>query len=353
MNRKASALLATGLMIFSAFAALGGAAGAPYPAPGTPYPAPGARGATPNNDSEPNNDFGNATEITGAQSFGARWARATSTTTRSTSPSRDGGHPHRLVPRQHRRGQPADHLRPQPVRDTLRDPGADLQLTFTAFMTGYYYIYLPEMGPCDYTLTTSLGTAPPAADSDNSPAQATAIFPASGSPFSTAATASNQTDMSDFFKVHLNYSELVSTDVVKAFISAPSTGAFSIMLYAAGQTETDIRVDMPDPGLNKTLTYSPTAAGDYYLRVWAHHGSGQYSLKVSLFSGMADNNGMKEFASALDKTAPHWYNTSGDLTLGIDPDDFLLIGNTVPGQVFNCTATSPGYDAQDKTPTSS
>ena len=73
MYRKTSALLATGLMIFSALAALGGAAGAPYPAPGPQYPAPGSpltapgpRGSTPNNDSEPNNDFDNATEITGS-----------------------------------------------------------------------------------------------------------------------------------------------------------------------------------------------------------------------------------------------------------------------------------------------
>jgi hypothetical protein len=349
MYRKAAVLVATGMMILSSLAALSGAAGASPPAP---LPAAGARGSTPNNDSEPNNDFGNATEIQGSQSFGGKIGQgdfdyfkimltsgATADTLTVTFTAHTGGGTRMML------------FDPNRFELLSSDNQAkDIQLRLTAFLTGYYYIFLPELGPCDYTLTTVVGTAAFTSDQDNQPSDATAIAPKPGSPYSTTGTANNQSDLSDFFKVHLNYSELVSTDVLKAFIDPPPNGGFSIMLYAAGSSEVLAGSVLPDPGLNQTLTYSPAVAGDYYLRVWAHHGSGQYSLKVSLFSGMADNNGMKEFAAALDKTAPHWHNTTGDLTLGIDPDDFLLIGGAVAGQTFNCTARSPAFDAQDKTP---
>jgi hypothetical protein len=351
MNRKASALFATGLMIVSALAAFGAAAGAPSPAPGTLLPAPGPRGSTPDNDSEPNNDFGNATLITGSVSFGGKIGQgdfdyfkimlssgATADTLKVTFTAHTGG------------GTIMQIFDPNRFTLLAADNQLrDIELTFTAYISGYYYIYLPELGPCDYTLTTVKGTAAFASDNDNQPSEATAIFPASGAPYSTTGTANNQSDFSDFFKVRLNYTELVSTDVLKAFLQVPPAAGFSLMLYAAGQSDALAGSVLPE-GMNQTLTFSPPATGDYYLRVWAHHGSGTYSLKVSLFTGMADNNGMKEFASALDKTAPHWYNTSGDLTLGIDPDDFLVAGGAVAGQVFNCSVVSMGYDAQDRTP---
>lgn len=348
MYRKATALIATCLMILSALPALAAAAEVSPAAPTAPA---GPRGTTPNNDSEPNNDFGNATQIIGSTSFNGKVGQgdfdyfkinlqsgATADKLTVTFKANTGG------------GSRLTLYDPNRFEFLFEDPGLDRSLTFTAFITGYYYIYLPEMGPCDYTLTTTLGTAAFTSDNDNAPAQATAISPTSGTPYTTSGAANNDSDPSDFFKVRLDYSEMVSTDVLKAFLDAPPTGAFSILLYASGQTEPLAGYTMPDLGKNQTLTFSPTVSGDYYLRMWAHHGSGQYSLKVSLFTGMADNNGMKEFASALDKTGAHWYNTTGDLTLGIDPDDFLLIGGAVAGQVFNCTVTSTGYDAQDKTP---
>jgi len=350
MYRKAPVLFATGLMILSALTALAGASGGFEP---VPLPAPGHRGPTPDNDSEPNNDFDNATQITGATSFEGGVGMgdtdyfkiylssgATADTLTVSFLALNGG------------GTRLTVYDPNRFETLYDGPGLDLRLQLTAFLTGYYYIFLPNMGPCNYTLTTAVGTTAFTSDNDNSPADATAIFPTSSAPYSTTATAENISDPSDFFRVHLNYSEMISTDVVKAFLDAPPAGAFAVLLYAAGMSEPLAGYVLPDPGLDQTLTFSPTAAGDYYLRVWAHHGSGQYSLKVSLFSGMADNNGMKEFAAALTKTDAqgHWYNISDDLTLGIDPDDFYLIGNTVAGQLFNCTATSTGYDAEDQTP---
>ncbi len=347
MHRKAAVWFATGMMMLSALAALSGASGADWAAPPI---AMGGRGSTPDNDSEPNNDFGNATLITGTTSFGGKIGQgdfdyfkidlasgATADTVVVQFKAMTGGGTRMAI------YDPS-------FFEILYEDGADTQLTFLAYIPGYYYIYLPERGPCDYVLTVTKGTAAFLTDGDNAPAQAVAISPTSTAPFTTAGTANNISDFSDFFKVRLNYSELVFTDVLKAFISPPSTGAFSVLLYAAGQTEPVAGYVMPNAGQNETLTFSPTVTGDYYLRVWAHHGSGQYSLKASLFTGMADNNGQKEFASALEKTEPHRYNTTGDLTLGIDPDDFLMIGDVVPGQVFNCTVKNTGYDAQDGTP---
>lgn len=347
MYRKAPALFATGLMILSALTAFAAAAGG-YTAE-SPAPA-GPRGTTPNNDSEPNNDYGNATVITGSASFDGGIGQGDFDYFKINLNSGAQADTLTVTFKAHTGGGTRMTIYDPNRFETLYDgPGRDLRLTLTAFLSGYYYIYLPEMGPCNYTLSTTLGTAAFTSDNDNAPAQATPIFPQTGAPYSTTGTANNNSDPSDFFKVHLNYSQMISTDVLKAFIAAPPTGAFSIMLYASGNPEPLAGYILPDPGKNQTLTYSPAAAGDYYLRLWAHIGSGQYSLKVSVFTGMADTNDMKEFASALDK-AGHWYNTTGDLTLGIDPDDFYMMENAVSGQVFNCTVTSTGYDASDLTP---
>ncbi|MBM4248115.1 MAG: hypothetical protein FJ149_01495 [Euryarchaeota archaeon] len=348
MIRKAKGIFVAGLMMVSSLYALAGAAGGTSVPPA--FPAAG-RGPTPNNDSEPNNDFNNATLITGAVTFDGGVGQGdldyfkinlasgpTADTLTVTFTAHTGG------------GTRLTIFDPNRFEILYEDPGRELRLSFTAAVSGYYYIYLPELGPCNYTLATALGTAAFTTDGDNSPAQATPIFPTSDTPFSTAGTANNASDYSDFFKVHLNHSEMVSTDVLKGFLDAPPAGALSLMLYASGGHEPLAGYILPDPGLNQTLTFSPAAAGDYYLRVWAHHGGGQYSLKVSLFPGAADNNGMKEFASALTKTEAHWYNTSGDLTLGIDPDDFLLVENVLAGQTFNCTLKSTQYDPQDGTP---
>jgi hypothetical protein len=350
MNTKAAAVIATCLVVLGGMVQFAAAAGPAGPSCG-PAP-PAARGPTPDNDSEPNDDFANATLITGNATFSGGVGQGDhdyfkiSLSSGATADTLD-------VQLTTLQGVTAMYIYDPNFFNLLQDgpaAGATLELTFTAQLTGYYYIYLPNMGPCNYSLTTLLGSAPFTSDGDNDPARAVNIETA-GYPYSTISTLDNHTDIQDFYKVHLCYTALVSTEVLKAFLVVPPASTFGFLLYPAGGYDSEQQPPMmPNAGQNQSLTFSPTASGDYYLRVWGPRGSGQYTLNVSKASGTADQNDAIEYASSLEKTDAHWYNTTGSLTLGIDPNDFFQIEGVVPGQVFNCTITSADYDARDRTP---
>jgi hypothetical protein len=350
MKAKAAAVLATCLMVLGGMGGLFGASGASGPG-GIPAMAP-ARGSTPNNDSEPNDDFANATLITGNATFSGGAGQGDydyfkiSLQSGATADTLDV----QLTPWL---GMTALYIYDPNFFFILQDgpaAGVTLRLTFTAQLTGYYYIYLPNLGPCNYTLTTILGTTPYTSDGVNDPASAVNIETANY-PYSTVSTLDNHTDIQDFYKVHLSYSALVSTEVLKAFLIVPPASNFGFLLYPAGGNDGGQQPPvMPNAGQNQSLTYSPTASGDYYLRVWGPRGSGQYTLNVSKVLGTADQNDAFNLASSLDKSDAHWYNVSGNLTLGIDQDDYYQIEGVVQGQVFNCTVSSIDYDLKDHTP---
>ena len=353
MLRKSIAMLVTGLMILSAITAHVAARG------GTDGPAaaqPSARGSTPDNDSEPNNDFGNASLISGSVSFEGGVGMGDEDYYEimlNTAPTPGGNADTLDVTVTGAGGVTQMQIFDPNQFMILMDnaPGSSLEYKFTAFMTGFYYIKLLNRGPFNYTITTTIGSAPFSSDNDNDPSSATAIAPTTGVPFTTTGTLDNASDIADFYKVHLDYTALVSTDVVEAMVTTPATGAFVVEIFAAGKSIPEM-AHTPVMGQNDSLSYSPMAAGDYFLRVWGPMGSGQYTLNVSKISGTADSNGAQALAGALSKTDElgHWFNISDNLTLGIDPDDFWLVQNAVAGQVFNCTVNSLGYNSLDRTP---
>ena len=360
MKGKAAAVIATCLVVLSGMAQFSAAAGQAGPSGGSAQPA--ARGSTPNNDSEPNDDFANATLITGSGTF---------------SGGVGSGDMNDYFKISLQSGTTADTLEVRlklemgitelEVLDPnhfllLRDgrvshqTGVTLMLNFTAFVTGYYFIHMQNMGPCNYTLTTILGSASFTTDGDNDPSTAIIVVPTGDNikTYNTSSTLDNRSDIQDIYKIHLDYSANIKTDVLKAYLRVPATGSFGLQLYAAGNYDPpDLTSKEPDPGtlgINQSMTYSPVAAGDYYLRVWGPVGSGSYVLNISLASGASDQNDAIEYASSLDKTDAHWYNVTGNLTLGIDPNDFYQMEGVVLGQVFNCTVISADYDARDQTP---
>jgi hypothetical protein len=350
MKGKAAAVIATCLVVLSGMAQMPVAAGPAGPSGGPALPP--ARGSTPDNDSEPNDDFANATLITGNATFSGGVGQGDydyfkiSLNSGATADTLDV----RLTPMG---GGTAMYIYDPNFFFILQDgpvAGATMALNFTAQLTGYYYIYLPNLGPCNYSLTTTLDSASFTNDGDNDPAHAVNIETA-GYPYSTISTLDNRTDIQDFYKVHLNYSALISSEVLKAFLIVPPASTFGFLLYPAGGYDSGQQPPMmPNTGQNQSLTFSPTASGDYYLRVWGPRGSGQYILNVSKASGTADQNDAIDYASSLEKSDAHWYNITGSLTLGIDQDDYFQIEGAVSGQVFNCTVTSTDYDARDRTP---
>jgi hypothetical protein len=358
MKGKAAAVLVTCLMFFSGMAQVSWASGPDGPSGGPGQPA--ARGSTPDNDSEPNDDFANSTLVTGSVTF---------------SGGVGGGDMNDYFKISLQTGATADTLDVRLtldrgitilevldpnhfvlLRDSSLQSGVTLRVNLTAFLTGYYYIHMPDRGPCNYTLVITKGTNAFSTDGDNDPSTATVIVPTGGSikTYNASSTLDNRSDIHDLYNVHLDFSAGVRTDVLKAFLKVPATGSFGLLLHAQGKYEpADAQGNEPDTmvmGTNQTLTYSPLAAGDYYLRIWCPAGFGSYDLNVSLVSGSTDQNDAIDFASSLDKTGPHWYNLTSSLTLGIDQDDYYQMEGAVPGQVFNCTVTSTNYDARDGTP---
>ncbi len=345
--------LLTGLLVLGPFASLP----APVSSEGTSTPHPTQRGPTPNNDSEPNNDFDNATLISGSQSFKGGVGMGDSFDyfkiwlNTSSAPGGDGDF--LSLELKHELG-----MTPLRVWDTYRrelllefpsGAGGSLSASFAAHVSGYHYIQFQDSGPCNYTLTTKVTRAPFSSDGDNDHASATDID-AAGYPYQRTATVSNSTDIYDLYKLRLNSTPGLSVDVVKVFLLVPPSADINIQLYRAGVWSPVASSVVLAEGVNESLTYSTEATGDYYLRVWAPLGSGSYTLQVSKFTGTSDGNDMLEDASEMTESDEHWYNTSGDLALGIDPDDYYQISGVYPGQVFNCTVTSLNYDPTDATP---
>ena len=360
MMRKAAAAIATCLVVLCGLAQFPVSAWPAGPEGGRAM-AP-QRGPTPDNDSEPNQDFVNATLISGSASFGGGVGGGDSDDyfriSLQTGPTADTLEVQLKLEYGRTYLEIMDPSHFILLRDGHIDPktGVTLKLSFTAFMTGNYFIHMMDKGPCNYTLTTIKGSAPFTGDGDDVPSGATVVVPTGGNikTYNASSTLENHTDIHDLYKIYLDYSAGVKADVLKAYLTAPITGSFGLQLYASGQYgPLDLTSSEPDfvtMGMNQSMTYSPQAAGDYYLRVWGPVGSGSYSLNISLATGTSDQNDAIDLATSLDNTEAHWYNVTGSLTLGIDQDDYYQISGVVPGQVFNCTLTSQDYDARDQTP---
>lgn len=359
MNGKAIALAVTCLMVLGGLGTFPGAAGPAGPSGGQAMLP--LRGPTPNNDSEPNGDFTNATIIVGTQTFSGGVGSGDMDDyfkiNLNTGPTADTLEVRLKLEFGITVLEVFDPNRFLLLRDGGIAPqtGVTLMLNFSAFLTGYYYIHMTDRGPCNYTLTTIMSSSPFTTDGDNAPSGAVNVVPTGGiiKTYNTTATLDNRSDIHDLYKVHLEYTAGITADVLKAFLKAPVTGSFGLLLHAQGQYATYIAGNEPDfavNGINHSLTFSPIATGDYYLRVWGPVGMGQYVLNVSTANGMADQNDVFDFASSLEKSDAHWYNATGNLTLGIDQDDYYQISGVVAGQVFNCTVTSQDYDLKDHTP---
>ncbi|MGQ9582290.1 MAG: Ig-like domain-containing protein [Thermoplasmatota archaeon] len=345
--------LITGWMAFGPLAAIPAQVGSEGP-PATP---PSPRGPTPDNDSEPNNDFDNATLVTGSRSFKGGVGMGDSfdyfKIWLDTANFPGGSGDVLRVELRHELGMTSlriwDTYRRELLMEYPTGAGGSLSATFAAHVSGYHYIQLQDNGPCNYTLTTTVTSAPYMSDGDNDAPNATDID-AAGYPYQREATVNNSTDIYDLYKIRLNSTPGLSVDVIKVFLQVPSSADINLQLYRAGEWGPVADSVTLAEGVNESFTYSAGATGDYYLRVWAPRGSGSYMLRVSKFTGVSDGNDLLEYASEMMKSDAHWYNVSGDLALGIDPDDYYQISGVYPEQVFNCTVTSLNYDPTDTTP---
>ncbi|MEM4728988.1 MAG: hypothetical protein QXH42_04410 [Thermoplasmata archaeon] len=354
MCGKKFACVAMGLILLCSF----GSARVPADPSGcTTISALPFRGSTPNNDSEPNNDFDNASLIEGSRSFGGGVGMGDAfdyfRIWLNTAPSPGANADLLKVELKLELGRTTlkifDTYRRELLLQFPSGTGETLSVSFVAHVSGYHYIQLQDNGPCNYTLTTTITATPFTSDSDNDQAGAVDID-AAGLPYQISSTLNNSTDIYDLYKVRLNSSPGISVDVLKVFLQVPKSADFNLQLYrGAGATAVAESVNLVE-GFNETFTYSAAVADDYTLRVWAPSGSGTYTLMVNKFTGTSDGNDDLEHASEMVQTDLHWYNTTGDLALGIDPDDYYQISGVVTGQIFNCTVSSLDYDTRDMTP---
>ncbi|MDZ4170289.1 MAG: S8 family serine peptidase [Coriobacteriia bacterium] len=203
-------------------------------------------------------------------------------------------------------------------------------LSYTATKAGDYYLnpYAYD-GAGSYTLTWSITRAPGDFD-DDVPGRALPPSPFGG-------TVSVVDDVDDVFFIDLVAGQELTVDLMAGFGSD-----FDLYLFGPGTTT----VDGSEPSVARAnsssyperLTYVATAAGRYYLDVYAYAGSGSYSLSYTLSAQSADNN--------IPGVTPGSSPLNGLLDERTDPDDVYRI-TLAQGQQLTARLTAPGSPEPD------
>ncbi len=317
------------------------------------------RGPVTNTDSEPNDDFANATlvvpgagntiTITGAHSmsdtddyYKIRLNRTGSTTEKlEVRTSTSEGAPRLFV------------YDPQGKR-VLLDGNATIDtvhyVTTYAYYTGDYYVRyeVQTASLTSYSITLTKTTVTYEGDTDNSPLEATAIssFPAH---FSDGVV--DPTDQGDWYSMEL-HSDDVAADVV-TFLCTPSANlAINVEIYAPSMEflqeffyeptgPGDINLGQKDEG-----SFGAPSMGTWYLRVFAAEGGGSYTLDVYKTPVLKDTYDSVETAWGLsDVVGGHFIEFDDTLGKDVDTDDYYSFAVS-EGQIINVTLVSLNYTVE-------
>lgn len=305
------------------------------------------RGATPNNDSEPNNDFNNATLVTSGAIF---------------SGGVGGGDIYDYFKIMLSTGVNADKLNVtvtmnlgvtamriyDPFRTEIaRDDsmGNIMSLNITAAYTGYYYIRFEDMGPSNYTISINVTQVSFTNDGDNDWDNATEV---SSFPYTRSSSIHHEDDPVDYYSINMT-KDVLKTDLLKVIVVPSENWDCILSIYKRGSTDPIDEVNRFGHGKNETLLYTAAEAGYVYVRVWAIKGSGSYTIIIKKHTSEQDGNDNIENAEALQKVSPHNYEVEGSVAFGADMIDFYVI-ELDENESINCTLKSRDYDPTDDSP---
>jgi hypothetical protein len=237
------------------------------------------------------------------------------------------------------------------VLDADANPSQDHTAETVASHTGDYYVWYEcqvFQGAVGYNITFTKTTVTYNFDIDGTTGSATNI---SGGQASFSGALSDPSDQADFYTFSLA-SDAAAADVV-TFYAIPSAGlSLFVEAYLPNLTYlatefhyTPVQNDQPPAGSVQTGSFGAMVPGDYYIRLVAAYGSGTYNLTFLKTTVDLDGWNSADTAKGLpDFSSGHWLDFQDTLGKDVDKEDYFSFPASL-GQVVNATLRSLDYNA--------
>ena len=325
--------------------------------------AAGPRGPVVNTDSEPNDDFANATDvIPGVGNTITIHGIATGADVvdfYKIQLNRSGGNSEKLnVTTDVPQGSAAPRLfifDPN-ARFMVLDGDANNNFAHTvetvAAVSGYYYVWYEVIvfgvDPVPYNITFTK-TAVSGVTIDNG-TPATSV-PIPSTPATLGGALDDPDDQADFYNISL-VSDMFEADVVTFHAIPSNTLSIVVEVYLPNLTSysdelhySPVQNLQPSAGTQQISSFSATVPGNFYIRVLAVYGTGTYTLRVMNTTVARDSFNSAETAGGLpDFTGGHFVSFSDTLGKDVDNEDYFSFPASA-GQIINATLWSPDYNA--------
>ena len=344
VRQKSIAILLVCLLLASALATLTTAV-------------PASRGTPDNADSEPNDTYATATNITsGAVLIPGTLNGADSTDMYKIWLTNSGGN--------------ADTITVSPSFNTSN--GVSIEITDTGgfqyykasgnqaqnptikVVCGYseiFYINLSKQGTdASYSLSVTKANGAYQGNANDYPTQAV-VSTGDNSPLTNTLEQTTPKDLQDFYKVTVTSSGSAG-DVLMVLLKQPATADYWLQLYTPGSgvTYTFLKGSKgSQPGDSMTLSYGALASGDLYLRVFASSGSGAYTLYIHKVSIKKDTSNDYSSATVITLTGQHRWTVQGEVGENVDTEDWYSLP-VVKGQYLNASMDSLDYNLNSTLP---
>jgi len=325
--------------------------------------AAGPRGPVVNTDSEPNDDFANATEVI-PDTGNTITIQGTATDTNKEDYykillNRSGANSEKLNVTT---SVPVDTAA---CRLFIFDPNAKFMVLdadasnlfnhsveTVAAVTGFYFVWYecqPLMGlnSASYIITFTKTAVSGVVIDNGTPATA---MPVPAFPTTVNGNIDDPADQVDFYCMTL-VSDMFEADVVTLYAIPSGTLSIFLEVYLPNLAflNSEFHYSPTDPshqmGVAKVASFSATDPGTYYIRVVADHGIGTYSMRVLKTIVARDSFNSAETAGGLvDFTGGHYLSFNDTLGKDVDNEDYFSFPASM-GQITNATLYSPDYNA--------
>jgi hypothetical protein len=344
VQQKSIAFFVAGLMLISAFAGLTTAV-------------PGSRGTPDNTDSEPNDTYPTATNITlNTVSFPGTLNGADSTDVYKIWLTNSGGNADTITVQ-------SDYNTSNGIGIEITDAGGfqyymgfdnkadNIILKYVCGYSELFYINITkQFGDVSYTLTVTKTNGAYQGNANNYPTQAI-VSPGDNSPVTNNLEQTTPKDLQDFYKITVS-STVSAADLLVVFVKQPTGADFWLQLYKPGSgiTYTLLKgTKGSQPGVNLTLSYGAVASGDLYLRLYANSGAGAYTIYIQKTSIKKDTSNGYQSAIPITLTGQHRWTVQDEVGESIDAEDWYSLSIT-KGQYLNVTINSMDYNPTSKLP---
>jgi hypothetical protein len=344
VKQKSIAFFIVGLMLVSAFAGLTTAV-------------PESRGTPDNIDSEPNDTYPTATNITlNTVNIGGTLNGADATDVYKIWLTNTGGNADTITVQ-------SDYNTSNGIGIEITDAGGfqyymgfdnkadNVVLKVVCGYSELFYINLTkQFSDVSYTLSVTKTNGAYQGNANNYPTQAI-VSTGDNTPVTNTLEQTTPKDLQDFYKVAVS-STVSAADLVVVFLKQPTGADYWLQLYKPGSgiTYTMIKgVKGSQPGVNLTLSYGAIATGDVYLRVYASTGAGAYTIYIQKTSIKKDASNGFGSAIAITLTSQHTWAVQDEVGESIDMEDWYSLSIS-KGQYLNVTINSIDYNPTSKLP---